>query len=71
MPNLDDDMLRLAVGALSVYRLRLWDMHIREHVLLLWIVEGGEHMRCHGGNLYFYQHGASQSTEASPSGYFG
>ena len=58
MPNLDDDMLRLAVGALSVYRLRLWDMHIREHVLLLWIVEGGEHMRCHGGNLYFYQHGA-------------
>ncbi|CAE7796366.1 unnamed protein product [Symbiodinium sp. CCMP2592] len=58
MPNLDDDMLRLAVGAVSVYRLRLWGMHIREHVLLLWIVEGGEHMRCHGGNLYFYQHGA-------------
>ena len=54
----DDNLVRLAVGALSVYRLRLWDMHIREHVLLLWIVEGEEYMRCHSGNLYFYQHGA-------------
>ena len=51
-------LVRLATAAISVYRLRLTDMHTREHVLLLWIVEGNDHMRCHSGNLYLYSYGA-------------
>ena len=58
VPDLPDDIVRLITGATAVYRMRLSDMHIREQVLLLWIVEGGDHMRCHSGNLYFYASGA-------------
>ena len=58
VPDLPDDIVRLINGATAVYRMRLSDMHIREQVLLLWIVEGGDHMRCHSGNLYFYASGA-------------
>ena len=47
----------MAIGALSVYRLRLTDMHVREMVLLLWVVEGDSHMRCHNGKLYFFPFG--------------
>ena len=58
VPDLPDDIVRLITGATAVYRMRLSDMRIREQVLLLWIVEGGDHMRCHSGNLYFYASGA-------------
>ena len=57
-PDMGEDLLRICVGALAVYRLRLTDVHVRELVMLLWIVEGDTHMRCHGGNLYFFHHGA-------------
>ncbi|CAE7311176.1 unnamed protein product, partial [Symbiodinium necroappetens] len=57
-PELNEQVLRVAIGALSVYRLRLTDMHVREMVLLLWVVEGDTHMRCHNGNLYFFHSGA-------------
>jgi hypothetical protein len=32
---------------------RLVDMFIREHILLLWIIEGNEFMRVHGGSHAF------------------
>ena len=56
-PGLNEQVLRVAIGALSVYRLRLTDMHVREMVLLLWVVEGDSHMRCHNGKLYFFPFG--------------
>ena len=57
-PRLDEALLRLVTGAVTVYRLRLTDLHLRELVVLLWIVEGVRHMRCHAGNLYFFNQGA-------------
>ncbi|CAE7036636.1 unnamed protein product [Symbiodinium sp. CCMP2592] len=53
-----EDLLRVIVAATVVYRMRLSDMHVREQVLLLWVIEGEVHMRCHGGDLYFYRGGA-------------
>lgn len=50
----------LGVAALSVYRLRLLDMSLREHVMLLQIVEGGCRLRAHDGVCYFYRNGAWQ-----------
>ena len=44
-----DHQVRLAAAALAIYRMRLVDMFIREHVLLVWIIEGGRLMRAHGG----------------------
>ena len=58
VPKLDDALLRLFTGAVTVYRLRLTDLHLRKLVVLLWIVEGGRHMRCHDGNLCFFNLGA-------------
>jgi hypothetical protein len=49
---------QLAVGALSVFRLRLVDMTLREHVMLLHVVEGGTRIRSHEGACYFYRNGA-------------
>lgn len=33
---------------------RLVDMFLREHVLLLWIIEGETYLRAHGGIVYFF-----------------
>ena len=53
-----EDLLRVSIGAVSVYRMRLTDVHLRELVMHLWIVEGESHMRCHSGNSYFFNYGA-------------
>ena len=34
--------------------MRLIDMFVREHVHLLWIIEGEDHLRVHNGICYFY-----------------
>jgi hypothetical protein len=52
-PGWPHDFARLMVGALAVYRMRLIDMTVREHVLLLYIVEGDDYMRAHNGVVYF------------------
>ncbi len=49
-----DAQVRLVCAALSIYKMRLVDMFLREHVLLLWIIEGGRYMRAHDGTCYFY-----------------
>lgn len=51
-------MTKLFVAAVSVFDLRLTDYTLRHYVLLLYIVEGEEHMRAHNGVLYMYKHGA-------------
>ena len=57
-PDMDEQLLRVTVGAVAVYRLRLTDIHLRELIMILWIVEGESHMRCHHGNIYFFHSGA-------------
>jgi len=65
-PEWPNDFQRLVCAALSVYRLRLIDMFVREHILLLWIIEGNTYLRVHGGTAYFYDEGgAFQAGRAS------
>ena len=65
-PTWPKHLIRLAVGALTVYRMRLIDMFVREHVHLLWIIEGEDHLRVHNGICYFYnEQGALLPTRAS------
>ena len=47
-------LVRLGVGALAIYRMRLCDLFIREHVMLIWIFEGQTNIRIHDGIAYFY-----------------
>ena len=47
------DGKRLCVLALSVFRSRLSDISIRDHVMLLWVILGGRVLRSHGGNAFF------------------
>ena len=56
------------MAAVCVYRLRMVDMSIREHVLLMWIIEGERHLRAHEGTLYQYiEVGAWQPWRGFPS----
>jgi hypothetical protein len=49
-----DLQVRIACAALSMYRMRLVDLFMREHVLLLWIIEGHRHLRVHDGVCFMY-----------------
>ena len=53
-----DEVRHVAVGALGLYRLRLVDLTIREHVLIFHIVEGREYVRANAGVLHFYSNGS-------------
>ena len=44
-----EELVRLAVMVLRVYRLRTIDMSLREHVLILYLVEGQDRLRAHMG----------------------
>ena len=35
-------------------RTRLVDLYMREHITLLWVIEGEKFLRVHGGVVYFY-----------------
>ena len=48
---------RLAVAALSVYRMRLIDISLCDHVYLLWIICGERMLRAHNGASYYYNAG--------------
>ena len=48
----------LIVAASCVYDKRLSDIGVREHVLLLWIVDGDCNLRSHNGTVYQYGQGA-------------
>ena len=62
-----DFQQRLAVAALAVYRMRMIDMFIREHVMLLWIMEGEKYIRAHAGHCYIYHAtGAFQAYKGIP-----
>ena len=48
----------LLVAASCVFDKRMGDLGVREHVLLLFIVDGDTHLRAHNGAVYQYAHGA-------------
>lgn len=50
--------VKLAIASLAVYELHLTMFALREHVQLVWIIEGGEWIRAHAGTCYLFQQGA-------------
>ena len=48
------DQKRLTVLALALFRVRLSDVSMRDHFLLIWCILGGRYLRAHDGNAYFY-----------------
>ena len=52
-PHWDDYMKRLAIAAIHLYRQRMIDVTLRDHVHLLWIMFGMEKMRAHNGSCYY------------------
>ena len=53
-PEWPEPIQKLATAALVIFRLRLSDISVREHVQLIWIILGGRYLRSHDGSLYFY-----------------
>lgn len=47
-------LVRLAVAALTIYRMRLVDVSLRDHVRLLWVFLGGYALRAHTGQAFFF-----------------
>ena len=57
----NDSVIRIAVAAVLVYRIRLIDITIHEQVTMLWVIAGGNHFRVHNGIVHLYHsRGASQ-----------
>ena len=48
-PAWPEPLVRLVATAVAVQRMRLSDAHLREHVLLLWMMQGGRFLRSHKG----------------------
>ena len=53
-PQWPVELIKIASGALAMYRLRLVDMFRREYALLLWVIEGDYFMRIHDGSAFMY-----------------
>ena len=51
-----DDVKRLGMAALMLYRSRQSDVSLLQHVQLLWVLLGGRELRAHSGRAYFYDH---------------
>ena len=50
--------VHLAVGALVCFRDRQCDVGLREHVQMLYVIEGGTHLRAHNGQVFTYTDGS-------------
>ena len=53
-PSWPDAVIRLTIAALCVYALRMGDVAVHDHILLLHIVEGQNRVRAHEGVCWFY-----------------
>ena len=58
IPDATPGVVKIGVVLLLTHRLRLLDMSMKEHVEIIYAVEGGDHMRAHNGTLYLYSNGA-------------
>ena len=66
-PLYSDYTNRILCAVLFMYPIRITDMFIREHALLLWIMEGGKYLRVHQGICYLYhEDGAFQVYHGVP-----
>ena len=59
----DPRWIKLAVGALVCFRDRRCDVGLREHVQMLYVIEGGTHLRAHNGQVYTYTDGSWNTYE--------
>ena len=50
----DPYLKRIALGALAMYRCRLADIYIREYVMMMHIILGGDYLVAHDGVMYFW-----------------
>lgn len=67
-PRFSKHMVRLCTAAVSIFCMRISDMSIREHALMLWIVEGGDFLRFHEGDCYMlHPSGAFQRYKGVPA----
>ena len=48
-PMWQEDFVRAAAGALTVYRTRYTDLFVRDYVASIWIIEGQRYLRAHNG----------------------
>ena len=55
--------IKLAVGALASFRGRRCDVGLREHVQMLYVIEGGTHLRAHNGQVFTYTDGSWNTYE--------
>ena len=53
-PDASQYLRRLVAVAVQATHLRFQDYSLREHVLMLWLVEGEQWIRSHGGSVYIY-----------------
>ena len=56
-------LVKLAVGALVCFRDRRCDVGLREHVQMLYVIEGGTHLRAHNGQVFTYTDGSWNTYE--------
>ncbi|CAK0905471.1 unnamed protein product [Prorocentrum cordatum] len=52
----NDDVKRLGMAALMLYRSRQSDVSLLQHGQLLWVLLGGRELRAHSDRAYFYDH---------------
>ena len=66
-PMWQEDFVRVAAGALTVYRTRYTDLFVRDYVALIWIIEGQRYLRAHNGICYLYHsHGSFEAFAGVP-----
>ena len=51
-PRFSRHMVRLSTAALAIFCMRTADISMREHALMLWILEGTDFLRFHEGDCY-------------------
>ena len=58
-----EDWMNLAVGALVCFRDRQCDVGLRERVQMLYVIDGGTHLRAHNGQVFTYADGSWNAYE--------
>ena len=67
-PDWPEQLRRVVAGAMIMPRIRAFDAHVREHILLLWLMQGERFLRRHRGTCYLYNEaGAFQAYRGCPS----
>ena len=66
-PEWPEQLVRVVACACILPHMRLCDAYLREHIYLLWLMEGGRYLRVHNGQCFLYHDcGAFQVFRGSP-----